>query len=136
MRNLMRTTSAAFVVAVLSAGTAEAQAAGAQSGNLGDLKSAKSIEIKDASSAVILSGQFDHKAEKDGDIDKDAKLTGAGTVRGEADIDIDKDGTQELEVEIRGAAANQSFTVWIDGRELATVTTNDRGRADVTWSGR
>lgn len=76
------------------------------------------------------------RTERDGDIDRDARLSGAGQARGKAEIDIDRDGEQELEGEVRGLEPNQPFAVWIDGRQVATFTTDGRGRVDVEWDGR
>lgn len=133
---LMQTMCSTMLASVVGVGGVFSQPANTKGGGLGDLSSAKLVEVKDVGSAVVLRGQFDHRAERDGDIDKDARLSGTGAARGEADIDIDGDDrSQELEIEVRGLPANQSFTVWIDGRELATFTTNDRGRADTTWEG-
>lgn len=129
----IRMVTVATIVLMYAGGAAAEQSA--RQADLGDLAQAKAIEIRDAKGVAVLKGMFDHRAESDGDIDKDARLTGTSGARGEADIDIDRDGEQELEVEARGLPANQSFSVWIDGRQVATFRTEGT-RADAEWSSR
>lgn len=101
---------------------------------LGDLASASRIEIRDSSGAPVLSGTFEQPAGMVDDDDRDARLTGEGDARGEVDIDLDDDD-QDIEVEVRGLEANQSYSVWIDGRQVGSFTTDGRGRAEVEWEG-
>src|SRR5690606_3716410 len=95
--------------------------------DLGDLRTATRIEIRDASGTAVLTGAFAPDDDDDGD--KAARLTGSVSARGEADIDIDDDD-QELEVEVRGLTPNETFTVWIDDRQVGSFTTTARGDAD------
>lgn len=131
----MRIAAAAIVASVCLSGVTFAQQ-GAAKNELGDLSAAKLIEVRDGSSTAVLKGEFDHRQERDGDIDKSARLTGADRAYGEADIDVEQSGEAELEVEVRGLSANQAFSVWIDGRQVGSLKTNGRGRAEVEWRNR
>jgi hypothetical protein len=116
-------------VALAVAGTVGAQ--GPQRADLGNLDQATRIEIRDSAGSVVLSGNFEIRPGITDD--KDARLTGDGDARGEADIDIDGSTEQELEVEVRGLAPNQTYSVWIDDRQVGTFTTDAQGRGDVEW---
>ena len=109
----------------------------------GDLAQAASIEVRDAGGQVVLSGRFDAGDTDDDDdgVERKAELTAAsGSAKGEAEIEIDGEAVgaaaQELEVEVEGLQAGATFTVQLDGRALATLTTDDRGRAEATFTSR
>lgn len=125
----------AMAAAICAGGPIFAQQSG-RTPALGDVSSAKQVAVRDSAGATVLEGNFDHRQERDGDIDKDARLTGGGGAYGEADIDIERSGSVELEIEVRGLAANETFGVWIDGRQVGTLQTNARGRAEVEWRNR
>jgi hypothetical protein len=107
------------------------------SAEAGDLAQAAAIEVRDTGGQVVLSGRFDAgETEDDGEIERRADLRAAsGSAKGQAEIEISpRTGggvEQELEVELEGLQAGATFTVQLDGRQVATLTTNDRGRAKV-----
>jgi hypothetical protein len=106
----------------------------------GDLAQAASIEVRDAGGQVVLSGRFGagDTDDDDGDVERKAELTAAsGSAKGEAEIEISGEAGapgQELEVEVEGLQAGAAFTVQLDGRQVATLTTDDRGRAEATFT--
>jgi hypothetical protein len=108
----------------------------------GDLAAASVIELRDAGGQVVLSGRFGEAGTDDddgGDVERKADLTAtSGGARGEAEIEISAGAgratKQKLEVEVEGLTAGSSFTVVVDGRSVATITADPRGKADVELS--
>jgi hypothetical protein len=100
------------------------------------------IELRDAGGQVVLSGRFGEAGTDDddgGDVERKADLTAtSGGARGEAEIEISAGAgratKQKLEVEVEGLTAGSSFTVVVDGRSVATITADPRGKADVELS--
>ena len=105
---------------------------------LGDLSRATAVEVKDAEGRVVLSGTFGtEQKDDDGARERKAALAAAsGPGEGEAEIEVTADATPrvELEVEVENLAASQTFTVYVDGQQAATLTTDARGKAEVELS--
>jgi hypothetical protein len=106
--------------------------------SVGDLASAKLIEIKDATGQLILSGNFIAENKQGGDIEGKALLTGTGvnaTAKGEAEFEVSRNrhgSTEaELEVSVRKLTPSTSFGLFIDGRQVAIFSTNLRGAAEL-----
>jgi hypothetical protein len=104
--------------------------------SIGDLARVKSVEIKDSAGRVVLSGNFVTKSERDGDIEGKAVLTSTdANARGAAEFEIStgRNGktVRELEVEVRQLAAGAQFTLFLDGQQAATFSTNQRGAAEL-----
>ena len=105
---------------------------------LGDLSRATVVQVRDASGQVVLQGQFGVDDEND-ETEREAKLAPTGVdpdAEGKAEADVPEAGrssAQELEVEVNKLAPNARFVVVIDGRDIAPITTDARGHADVEW---
>jgi hypothetical protein len=106
--------------------------------SVSDLAAAKLIEIKDATGQLILSGNFIAENKQGGDIEGKALLTSTGvnaTAKGEAEFEVSTNrhgGTEEeLEVSVRKLTPSTSFSLFIDGRQVATFSTNLRGAAEL-----
>jgi hypothetical protein len=134
------TVVAGAAACVLFAGVGLARMAGAETratlpASLGDLSRASSVEVKDGAGRVVLRGAFGAEAaDKDGDRERKAALApSAGPAKGEAEIEVSaKDApVVELEVDVEGLAAGQTFTVHVDGVQAATLTTDAGGGAEV-----
>ena len=106
----------------------------------GDFTNAATAEVRDAQGQVVLRGQFavapDEEAEDD--VERKAILTPAGAdadASGEAEIEFAKatPAAQELEFSVANLAPNSTFTFVIDGTDVATATTDARGRAETEW---
>jgi hypothetical protein len=109
----------------------------------GDLAQAQAIEVRDAAGRVVLSGRFGEGEadDDDGDVERKADLrAAAGAARGEAEIELSgqASGTraQELDVDLEGLPGGTAFTVHLDGRSVAALTTDERGRAEVKITSR
>ena len=102
----------------------------------GDFTNAATAEVRDANGQVVLRGQFAASVEDDdGDLERKAALapTGAGTTAsGKAEVEFAKDtpAAQEIEFSVTNLAPGARFTFVIDGREVATATTDRRGHAE------
>ena len=109
----------------------------AQAVSLGDLNNAHLVEIRDASGAVVLSGEFRSRVDSLGNTEKDAELTNqrGATVIGEVEIELPAAGRDhtrpELEVDVIHLQPRQRHTVVIDDRVVGTFVTDDRGSADM-----
>jgi hypothetical protein len=107
----------------------------------GDLSSATAIEVRDAGGQALLSGTFGAgEKDDDGDVERRADLRSAsGAAGGEAEIEISSragEPQQELEFEVQGLPAGTSFGLFLDGRQITTFTTDERGRASAEMASR
>jgi len=105
----------------------------------GNFTKATSAEVRDAQGAVVLSGSFvADDAEDDDDVERKATLAPTAVkadARGEAEIEFAKANPteQELEFSVRNLQPSSTITFVIDGVDIATATTDNRGRAEVDW---
>jgi hypothetical protein len=93
-------------------------------------------EVRDAQGLVVLHGQFVLSDEDDDDTERKAVLTPTGLdgdAGGNAEVEFAQSApvTQEVEFSVRGLQPGVTFTFVIDGHEVATATTDRRGRAEV-----
>jgi hypothetical protein len=105
---------------------------------VGGLEAAKLVEIKDAAGQVILSGSFVAVNRPDDALEGKAKLAGAGdsavAAQGEAEFEVstNKRGVkQELEIEISRLAPRTSYSLHLDGKQVTTFSTDQRGAVDL-----
>jgi hypothetical protein len=105
--------------------------------SLDNITSADIVEIRDARGNAVLTGEFRTRVDTLGNTEKDAALRNrdGSTVIGEVELEIPVEGREnrrpELEVDIISLEPNQTYTVAIDDRPVATFTTDDRGSIDV-----
>ena len=82
-------------------------------------------------------GEFRSRVDRLGNTEKDAGLTDqrGRTVIGEVELEIPApdrhDRRVELEVDVIGLPARETFDVVIDDRTVGTFTTDDRGSVDM-----
>ena len=131
MGGLLATMVVAVYFVVQLSGQAPAQ--------VGDYTNAATAEVKDAQGQVILRGQFVQADEEDDDIERKATLRAAGSdadAAGEAEVEYASSGAaqQEVEFSIRNVDPKAAYTFVIDGRDVATATANDKGRASLEWT--
>ena len=131
MGGLLATMVVAVYFVVQLSGQAPAQ--------VGDYTNAATAEVKDAQGQVILRGQFVQADEEDDDIERKATLRAAGSdadAAGEAEVEYASSGAaqQEVEFSIRNVDPKAAYTFLIDGRDVATATANDKGRASLEWT--
>jgi hypothetical protein len=105
--------------------------------SLPDLSGAQLVEVRNASGRTILSGEFRERTDALGNIEKDAALVDrrGRRVIGEIEIEIPGPGAmspaQELEIDVMEIEPNGKHSLFIDDREVATFTTDDRGSIDM-----
>jgi hypothetical protein len=97
-----------------------------------DFRNAVTAEIRDSHGELVLRGAFMLVEEEDDDIERKAPLAAAtgGEVMGEAEVEFatEMPADQEVEFTARGLVAGATYTLVVDGREVATVTADPRGR--------
>ena len=104
---------------------------------LGDVSEAHIVEIRDDRGETVLSGEFRSRVDVLGNTEKDAALTDrrGRTVIGEVELEIPaplrENRRPELEVDIIGLPARETFSIVIDDRIVGTFTTDDRGSVDM-----
>ena len=104
---------------------------------LGDISEAHIVEIRNQQGETVLSGEFRSRVDMFGNTEKDAALTNqqGSTVIGEVELEIPaaqrENRRPELEVDIIGLSARETFAVVIDDRIVGTFTTDDRGSVDM-----
>jgi hypothetical protein len=101
-----------------------------------DFTNAALAEVRDAQGQVLLRGQFQLADEDDDDIERKAVLATAGgdaDARGEAEVEFSRNApaTQEVEFSVRNIPPGAVLTFAIDGVDVATATTDGKGRAEV-----
>ena len=132
---------AAVCGSVLAAGVVLPLLSGARAGQaglvLGDVSEAHIVEIRDKSGEAVVSGEFRSRVDPLGNTEKDAALIdrrGRKAI-GEVELEIPArnrtDRRVELEVDIIGLPARETFTVVIDDRTVGIFTTDDRGSIDM-----
>lgn len=128
--------AAGLVATVAVAGYMVVQLNGQGASRTGDFTNAASAEVRDAQGQALLRGQFVLGDEEDDDIERKAKLEPTGVdadAIGEAEVEFAKaaPAEQEIEFSVRNLAPGLALTFVIDGVEVATATTDRRGRAEV-----
>jgi hypothetical protein len=103
-----------------------------------DVSGISSVEVRDASGRVILQGTLGAPADDDdGEVERKATLAAkdGSSASGEAEVEFGKSGsvaaTQEVEVSVEKLAVSTIYTVHLDGRQAASFTTDDNGKAEV-----
>jgi hypothetical protein len=126
----------AFLVGGLAA-TRFAAVAPPTTATLPDLSNAQLVEVRDASGRTVLTGEFRERLDALGNVERDAALVDrrGRRVIGEIEIDIPGPNTmssiQELDIDIIEIESNAKHSLFIDDREVATFTTDDRGSIDM-----
>jgi hypothetical protein len=101
-----------------------------------DFSNAVYAEVRDDRGQAILRGQFTTSNTDATDIERKATLkpTDIDTdASGEAEIEVSGSGDtrrQEVEFEVRNLQPGAAYIFVIDGRDVATVTTDNRGWAE------
>ena len=97
-----------------------------------DFRNAATAEIRDSTGKVVLRGTFRLVEEEDDDIERKAALalTAGGEVMGEAEVEFatEMPADQEVEFAARGLEVGATYTLVVDGREVASVVADPRGR--------
>ena len=102
----------------------------------GDFTNAAIAQVRDSQGQVVLQGQFMAPVEEDGGVERRATLAPTGSdadAAGEAEVEFEKTAPTEQEVEfsVTNLAPGATFTFVIDGIDIASATTDRRGRAEV-----
>jgi hypothetical protein len=105
-------------------------------GPTADFTNAVTAEVRDAQGQVVLQGPFMAAVEDDDDLERRAILAATGAdadATGEAELEFARTGpmSQDVEFTVRNLPPRATFTFVIDGMEVASATTNQRGRAEV-----
>ena len=104
---------------------------------LPDLSHAQFVEVRDARGRTVLSGEFREREDPLGNVTRDAALVDrpGHHVIGEIEINIPGPHSmapgQELEIDIIEMSPNSKYSLFIDDREVATFSTDDRGSIDM-----
>ena len=103
---------------------------------LPDLSEAQLVEVRNASGRTVLSGEFREVVDPLGNMTRDADLNRQGHhVVGEVEIRVAGPTSiapgQELEIDLVEMESNTKYSLFIDDREVATFTTDDRGSIDM-----
>ena len=102
----------------------------------GDYTNAATAQVKDGQGQVLLQGQFGAPVDEDGGLERRAILQASvagSNADGEAEVEHAKTGAtkQEIEFNVRRLQPGISITFVIDGKDIATATTDRQGRAEV-----
>jgi len=114
------------------------QLSGQGTAQTADFTNAATAEVRDAQGQVVLRGQFVLADEEDDDVERKAVLKPTGVdadAAGEAEVEFTKaaPATQEIEFSVRNLQPGVVFTLVIDGTDVATATSDRRGRAEAEF---
>ena len=102
-----------------------------------DFVTAATAEVRNAQGLVILTGRFVETADDSDEVERKATLTPTGTDRdasGAVEVESCREAdcrSQEVEFEVVNVDPGAVVRFVIDGKDFATVTSDDRGRATV-----
>jgi hypothetical protein len=141
-----RTTIAAAVGGLLLATSAGLLVAAEEKhplpADVGDLSGATEVEVRDAAGQAVLRGRLETDADDNRELEKLARLApaagGAGQGKGEAEVEVKRGGAastlrQEVEVKVEKLAAGATFTVFVDGKQVGTFTTDAQGKGEAEF---
>ncbi len=102
----------------------------------GDFTNAAMAQVRSAQGHIVLEGPFMPPVEEDGGLERRATLATTGVdadAAGQAEIEFDKTAPtrQEVEFSVRNLEPGATFTFTIDNTDVASVTADRRGRAEV-----
>jgi hypothetical protein len=102
---------------------------------IGDLNTAKLVEVVDPKGEVLLHGTFKTSSSTAKETEREAELISPSgqKAKGEVEIEIErKDSTieNEIEVEVEHLPANLQCELRIDGKVAATFLTSKKGKAE------
>jgi hypothetical protein len=101
-----------------------------------DFSNAVYAEVRDSRALAILRGQFASSDEDPDEMERTATLAPVDSnvvASGEVEIEVSGSGprrSQEIEFEVRNLQPGGVYTFVIDGRDFATVTADNRGKAE------
>ena len=127
---------AGLVATIAVAGYTIVQLYGQSSTTSGDFTNAATATVRDAQGVELLRGQFVVADEQDDDVERKATLAPTGAdadAAGDAEVEFSKTAPdkQEVEFSVRNVQPGVALTFVIDGIDVATATTDERGRAEV-----
>ena len=125
-----------LIATIMAAGYMVVQLHGQVAAPTGDYTNAATVQVRDGQGQIVLEGQFTPAVEEDGDVERRATLAATGVdadATGEAEVEFAKTAPsdQEVEFSVTNLAAGATFTFVIDGTDVASATTDRRGRAEV-----
>ena len=128
LAGLVATIAVALYAVVQLQGQAQAPTA--------DFTKATTVQVKDAQGRIVLQGEFMAPVEEDGGLERRATLAPTGVdadAAGEAEVEFAKTAVtmQEVEFAVRNVEPGASFSFLIDGIDVASATSDRRGRAEV-----
>ena len=125
--------AATFVAAIYMVAMLSAQAQTELSANF---TTAATAEVRNEQAQTVLRGQFVVNDEDDDDVERKAALTATDIepgAAGEAEVEFPKTTvvTQDVEFSVTGLKPSAKYIMVIDGRDVTTVTTDKRGKAEI-----
>lgn len=132
MKKPILATAGAVALAALYFGSGAAAQSSAQPV---DLRNAAAAEMRDSQGQVILKGDFTSVDEDDDDTERKAVLKAVTNTKasGDAEIEFAKSQPKEQEVEFAGRdlVPGATYTLAIDGHDVATATADKGGRLEI-----
>jgi hypothetical protein len=125
-----------LLATLAAAGYSVVQLGGQAQAPIGDFRNAATVQVRDAQGQIVLQGELMAPVEEDGGLERRATLAPTGVdpdAGGEAEIEFAESGAtrQEVEFEVQNLQPGAIFTFVIDGTDVASATTDSRGRAEV-----
>jgi hypothetical protein len=125
-----------LLATILAASYGVVQLHGQAQPTTADFTKATTVQVKNAQGQIVLQGDLRAPVDEDGGLERRATLAATGVdadASGQAEIEFEKSGDrrQEVEFEVQDVDPGASFTFVIDGIDVASAKSNDRGRAQV-----
>ncbi len=105
--------------------------------DIGDLSNAQFMIVKDSAGETILRGRLIRQPADGDEVEREGDLIGTGAfakAKGRAEVEVTQAGEhldQEVELAVKGLPAKTTYTVFIDTKQVGTLTTNDHGEGEL-----
>jgi len=105
--------------------------------DIGDLSNAQFMIVKDSAGATVLRGRLIRQPADGDEVEREGDLIGTGEfakAKGRAEVEVTQVGErleQEIELAVKGLPAKTTYTVFVDTKQVGTLTTNEHGEGEL-----
>jgi hypothetical protein len=93
--------------------------------------------VKDSAGETVLRGRLFRQPADGDEVEREGDLIGTGafaTAKGRAEVEVTTVGEhleQEVELSVKGLPAKTTYAVFIDTKQVGTLTTNEHGEGEL-----
>jgi hypothetical protein len=93
--------------------------------------------LKDSAGETVLRGRLVRQPADDDEVEREGDLIGTGafaTAKGRAEVEVTQVGERlehEVELSVKGLPDKTTYTVFVDTKQVCTLTTNEHGEGEL-----